>query len=211
MSHLLNVYSFRSRNGKAKSIEEIVRYWDDIGFLQGLDYEMKKKVGAAIEVAAQILVMEGEFNDFYSRMLNEEQDYDYYQTATIPIVRRVVTGFPEAHKYVPEILGMIKGEYASNLFKSMMEGDESAIEYYFNYKLPRLSKYWRERKKQTYKEFKQELYDKHVEKYAANGMAPRRTIDDYPCIDWEAEFVAVTAEIIEIELRKRTENGTNIL
>ena len=97
MSELLN--SGYIRNSRPLKEEDIIKKWKDIGFLDGLDYEMRARVALGMEVAAQMLIIEGMIEDLDNKLSEKESDdHKYYETIMFPIVRRVVTGCPEAYR-----------------------------------------------------------------------------------------------------------------
>ena len=86
------------------------------------------------------------------------------------------------------------------MFKSILNEDESACVYFFENTLPRWSSYHREQRgQQSYKEYAEAAYNRHVERCKNSKRTPL-PYDSIKMLDWEAEYAAALSEKIMNDL-----------
>ncbi len=203
MSYLLNSGLFGITDKDRNSIDHIYNRWKFTGFLDGLEYEVELKVSIAFEILVLLLLSEQKMCDMYYKMtgeiVDEEREFDVF---IFPIVRRVISGFNEAHQHVPEILNMVKKEFNSILWRSIKEGRESAIVYFYDVILLNSGDEWHaNRVHKTYHELKRHAY----QRYLSRGGSNSRSYEEFEAIDTQAEFCAYLARKIENKLREKYE------
>lgn len=212
MSELLNSGRIGVLGKDKNSNNHIHDRWKNSGLLDGLDVELETKVALSLEIAANFMIMEEKMNDMYFKDTGNivEDDDSRFDTIIFVIIRRTISKFPDAHKYVPEIINMTKKEYDTFLCKSIYSGNEKAMVYFYDKVLPKWSIYHKERKHKTYYEFKKYAYKKHKER--GNKNYPTPPFEEFVPMDWEEEFCCCVADkitkIIE-EHVKNKEDGTN--
>ena len=179
--------------------------WMDTGFLEGLEFYKSIKVAVAYEIVAQTLIAEELMFKMYSDISGENmyEDDNRFQTVIFPIVRRTITAYPNAHKYVPEIIGMAKVEYGTQLCMALYSNDESAIEHFYNNILPKWSE-WHKDRKYSYKELKENTYRKYLNRInIGRSSEDAQSFEGFIPVDYEAEFCAYVASKIENMLREK--------
>jgi len=202
MSHLLNNGQVGGLDKSRRSNSHIYDRWERLGFLEGLDRELGMKVSLSYEIAAQIMLMEGKAMDIHFKNTgNVVDDNNRVETIVFPVIRRVLSMFPEAHKYVPEIVNMLKKEYETTLCKALYSGNEGAMIYFYEIVLPKWSKWHKDRKHKYYHDFKKEKYGEYLRK---SGNTP--SYEFFEPMDWEAEFTACMSDKIEISIREHIKN-----
>lgn len=202
MSYLLDSGKVGTLDKSRNTNSHIFVRWKELGFLDGLDEDTAMKVALSYEIAANMMLMDGKIYDMYFK-INEDiiDDDGIVDTVIFPIIRRIVSKFVDAHKYVPEIVNMVKKEFETSLWKSIASGSETAIAHFYDNVLPIWSSHHKERKHKDYHDFKKYMYKRHVEKCREY----RRNIESYEDfipIDLEAEFCAYVAERIENIIRE---------
>jgi len=182
------------------SLDHILIRYMNLGFLEGLDSGVAVKVAVGFEIAALILLSEEKMCDMQYKMTGEITHEDNeFGIVIFPIIRRIISGFEDAHEHVPEIFGMIKKEFNSVLWMSIKEKKESAIVYFYDTVLPESGDEWHmNRPHKTYRELK----NSHFKKF---GYFLKKDYEDYIPIDLQAEFCAYVAKKIENKLRKKYE------
>ena len=211
MSYLLNSGQVGILDKSRNSNFYIHERWKNTRLLEGLDVEVSMKVALSYEIVANILLMEQKMIDIHFKNTGESIDEDArFDTVLFPVVRRTIAMIPEAHEYVPEIVNMLKKEYNTTMCRAIYSGNENAIAYFYDKVLPVWSSYHKDRKHETYQEYKREMYEKRNER----GFVRDKHIsyEDYMPMDWEAEFAACVADKIAITIRehiKNKENGTD--
>lgn len=197
MSHLLNSRLF----GETNSIDKIYLYWKNSGLVDGLDYEVALKTSVALELLAIMLLADQKMCDMYYKITGEivYEEPEFY-TVIFPIVRRVISGFEDAHEYVTEIVNMTKMEFNSILWRSLREGRKSAVVYFYDIVLPKSGCEWHQnREHKTYHELKRHSY----QRYLSRGGSNSRSYEEFEAIDAQAEFCAYVAIKIENKLREK--------
>jgi len=183
---------------KRNSNKHIYDRWKNSGLLDGLDKELGIKVSLSFEIAANFLMMEGVMYNIHFKSTGEVYEEDgKYDLVIFPIIRRIVSIFPEAHKYVPEIMIMANTELNTTLWKSIVSGNEKAMIYFYENVLPKWSDYHKKRKHKYYHDFKKEMYEKHLEHFRYGGAKGAKSYEDFSPFDWEAEFCSCVADKIE--------------
>ena len=197
MSHILNSRLF----GETNSIDKIYLFWKNLGLTDGLDYEVALKVSIAFEITALTLLCDNKMCDMYYKMTEENAfEEPEYETMIFPIVRRVISGFNEAHEYVTEILGMAKNSFNSMLWKSLRLEKESAIVYFYDVVLPNSGDEWHlTRRHKMYYDYKKDSYQRHLRRGGKNSY------EEFVPFDVHAEYCAYLARKIENKLREKYE------
>lgn len=193
MSHLLNSRLF----GETNSIDKIYLYWKNSGLIDGVDYEVALKLSVALELLAIMLLADQKMCDMYYKMTGEivYEEPEFY-IMIFPIVRRVISGFEDAHEYVTEIVNIAKKEFSSTLWRSIEAGKESAIAYFYDVILPNSGDEWHvNREHKTYYDLKRRNYERY-------GHMREGYIEFVP-IDVQAEYCAYLARKIENKLREK--------
>lgn len=201
MSHLLNSGLVGITDKERSSLNDVYYRWRQTGFLDGLDKDVAIKVSIAFEITALILLLDNKMCDMYYKMTEENAfEEPEYETMIFPIVRRVISGFNEAHEYVTEILGMAKSSFNSMLWKSLRLEKESAIVYFYDVILPNSGDEWHlTRRHKTYYDLKKDSYQRHLSRGGNKGY------EEYMPIDVQAEYCAYLARKIENKLREKYE------
>jgi hypothetical protein len=197
MSHFLNSRLF----GETNSVDKIYLFWKGSGLTDGLDKKLALQVSVALEIAALMLLADQKMCDMYYKMTGEIVDDEYdFHSVIFPIVRRVISGFNEAHEHVPEIINMAKKEFNSVLWRSLKSERESAIVYFYDVVLPNSGDEWHQnREHKTYYERRRYLYQKYL------SRGGNRNYEDFVPIDIQAEFSAYVARKIENKLIEKYE------
>lgn len=179
--------------------------WKDSGLLVGLDREVTMKVVLAMEIGAEIILMENKSCDIISKITGDIFYYDSrFDTVIFPIIRRIIGITPEAIDFVPEIINEVKKYYKTPLAKVIHERDvpERHLEYLYNNVLVKWSKHHRESEYKNYEEFKKGVYNEYVKKQQ-NWGKEIEPFDAARFVDWEVEYCAALAEKIETEIREK--------
>jgi hypothetical protein len=201
-----NIDKYRNSN------DNIYNSWKASGLLDGLDRSVCFKMAIALELTANIILMEEMSCDIMcdidGRVFKENERFS---TVIFPIVRRILSKTPEALEYIPEIINMSKKHYNTPLSRAVHDGNENYLEHFYNKVLPKWCEHHAEREHKDYDSFKKAIYEKHVQVSNDLGQTPE-PFSIFKCIDWEAEFCAALAEKIETEIKEhinKLENETN--
>lgn len=205
MSNLLDSGIVGVLDKNRNSVSHIYDRWKHIGYLDGLDFELAVKVSVSFEAAAHILLMKDKISDIHYKYTGEimDDDSEISHRITIvlfPLIRRVIQMLPEADKYIPEIVTMVKKEYNTSLCKYLYAENENFIAYFYE----NLSIKWnfKDRKHEKYKDFKKDAYEKYFTKSNANNNYLIKSYEEFIPMDIEAEFHVYVANKIEQTIRK---------
>lgn len=201
MLHILNSGLVGIADKERSSLNDVYYRWKQTGFLDGLNKDVALKVSIAFEITALTLLCDYKMCDMYYKMTGENAfEEPDYEIMIFPIVRRVISGFEDAHEYITEILSMAKSSFNSILWKSLRSEKESAIVYFYDVILPNSGDEWHvNREHKTYYERRKYLYQKYL------SRGGNQSYENFIPIDIQAEYCAYVAKKIENKLREKYE------